>query len=227
MKRNYARELFDTPTDRDRQTKIGPSLMGSPCNRCIARGLSGGTAGELGPFVMGGKIGTAIHSDLEAAGRRRFPNDRYEIKLPIGTIPGYGLIKGTIDRVDMKRRIVVDYKSTTKKKVPGLMKAYDAPAPVEKEPNTAKEARFKLRGYVGQGHLYARAVEDAFGIEIEGIALSFVPRDAVTLDDLFQLDYDYDRAFADAIWDRVVYIWDNLNTEEWASDPYCYSCNNE
>lgn len=225
MKRNYARELLAQETERDKQKLIGPSLMGSPCDLCVARGLMG-EEDPRSPYWVGGVIGTAIHALLEERGRAAFPEDMHEQKgLVIGEIPGYGVIKGTADRVAVVDRALVDYKSTMKKKLPGFKKAYEAPEPVEGEPNTAKESRFKLVGYVGQGHLYARAVIEQFGHEIDTIVISFIPRDASTEEDLVQYEYEYDPEYAEIVWNRVVYIWENLYDENWQSDPNCYACN--
>lgn len=222
--RNYALELLREQTDRDKQKLIGPSLIGSPCDLCVARALMG-LEDEPSDYWVGGVIGTAIHALLEERGKKTFPEDMHEQKgLVIGELPGYGVIKGTADRMAVEDKTLVDYKTTMKKKVPGLKKAYDAPVPLDLEPTTAKEARFKLTTYVGQSSLYARALEDQYGLEIENIALNFIPRDASTDADVFVLLYDYEREYADLVWDRLTHIWNNLYGEGWSSDDHCYAC---
>jgi hypothetical protein len=210
-------ELLKQPTARDKQRLAGPSSLASPCDACVAKALKNLPQPE-NDYWLGAVIGTAVHNLVES----RAPEGALsEVNLHIGDIPGYGEIRGTVDFY--MDGVVRDWKGTTRKKRPGLEKGYLNPQPVEGEPLTAMEGRFKIRGYVGQMHLYARALVE-LGYPVEKVVLEFFCRDGVTDSDIFQMEFDYDPEFAQAVWDRVIYIWENLNDVKWGSDPMCYPC---
>lgn len=218
--RNIAKELFSIASERDQQKWLGPSDLGDPCDACVARKFSG-LQDPDGDYPMGGKIGTAVHAHLEALSIEHMPEALSEAKWYIGEIPGYGEIRGTADHyVDGQ---LTDFKTTLKKKMSALSAAYDHPQVVEGEPLTHKEARYKLRGYVGQAHLYALGLENA-GHEVNSIVVNFIPRDSSTYDDIRAFEYDYDPSFAQIVLDRAKHIWDNLENELWKSQALCYAC---
>lgn len=208
------------PTKRDKQALAGPSSLGSACDACVARALKGEPEGEH-TYWLGAVYGTAVHALAEERVPLLRPNALSEVNLHIGNLEGYGEIRGTVDFYE--DRVVRDWKGTMRKTRPGLLKAYEAPLPVEGEPMTVKEARVTVRGYVGQMHLYARALV-AEGYPVDKVALEFFCRDGSSDEDIFVLEFDYDPEFADAVWNRVVYIWENLYDQEWATDAYCASC---
>lgn len=210
-------EVLKRPTDRDRQVNAGPSSLATPCNACVAKALRNEAEPEERPYWLKAVIGTAVHALVES----RLSSAVSEIKLSIGHLEGYGEIKGTVDYFDEPD--LRDWKGTDRKKRPGLQKAYDHPAPEEGEANTTRASRFKLRGYVGQMHLYGRALV-AQGKTVETLTLEFFCRDGVGDDDIFVFQYDYNQEYADAIWARVEYIWEHLYDEEWSSDPDCFPC---
>lgn len=219
--RSVLKEMLKKPTSRDKQVLAGPSSLASGCDACVAHALTNPEESGDRPYWLGAVIGTAVHNLVERRVEKHLPGALSEVNLHIGDLEGYGEIRGTVDFYE--DGIVRDWKGTDRKKKPGLVKAYDAPTPVEGEPNTAKEARLKLRGYVGQMHLYARALV-ALGYPVEKVVLEFFCRDGVGDDDIFMMEYDYDPEFAEAVWNRVQYIWNNLYDEAWVSDPYCIAC---
>lgn len=214
--RSILLELLKEPTDRDRQVNAGPSSLATPCNSCVARALRNEPE-KPSPYWLKAVIGTATHKLAES----RLDSSVSEIKLHIGHLEGYGDIRGTVDY--FKDGDLRDWKGTDRKKRPGLIKAYDHPAPEEGEANTTRASRFKLKGYIGQMHLYGRALE-ALGHKVDTVTLEFFCRDGVGDDDIFVFQYDYDPEYAEAIWARVVYIWENLYTQEWEIDPDCFPC---
>lgn len=219
--RSVLREMLKQQTARDKQALAGPSSLASGCDACVAHALTNTPEPKERPYWLGAVIGTAVHLLTEKRVAKHLPEALTEVNLHVGDLEGYGEIRGTVDFYE--NGIVRDWKGTDRKKKPGLLKAYDAPVPVEGEPNTAKEARLKLRGYVGQMHLYARALV-ALGHPVDQVVLEFFCRDGSGDDDIFTMEYQYDPEFAEAIWNRVVFIWNNLYDEKWASDPYCVAC---
>jgi len=214
--RSILLEVLKQPTDRDRQVNAGPSVLGSPCNSCVARALRN-EPNPSSPYWLGGVYGTATHKLVES----RLDPSVSEIKVHIGHLEGYGDINGTVDY--FKDGDLRDWKSTMRKKRPGLQKAYDHPAPEEGEANTTRASRFKLKGYINQEHFYGRALE-ALGHKVDTLTLEFFCRDGAGDDDIFVFQYDYDPEYAELLWNRVVYIWENLYTREWESDPDCFPC---
>lgn len=224
--KSVALELLKQPTARDRQVLAGPSSLGSGCDACVAYALSNPER-EENYYWLGAVIGTAVHLLLEER-EKTTPGGSaalLEHKVVVGEVPGYGVIKGSIDRYETRTRRVVDYKTTLKKHVPSLKKAYENPEPVEGEPLTWKEARLKLRGYVGQLHLYGLALTRA-GKKPKTLVLEFICRDGSSDEDIFPFEFDYDLEYAELLWGRVLYIHENLNNPKvkFASDPHCQSC---
>lgn len=217
-------ELLKQPSERDKQSKAGPSSLGSCCDRCVQRALRNEPQ-PLTQYWLGAAIGTAVHAMAEKNGiRRGDPNALLEVKVEVGDVPGYGIIKGSVDRFEIDTGTVRDYKGTTRKDKPSLLAAYDHMTPQEKEPNTHKKARLKLRNYVGQMSLYGLALS-RMGYEVSSLVLEFFCRDGSGDDDIFELEFDYDPAFAQAVWDRVVYIWTHMD-EDYKAQPHCWPCEN-
>ena len=223
MTKSVALELLKQQTDRDRQTLAGPSSLGSACDACVAYALSNPEQ-EENYYWLGATIGTAIHLLLEKRAKGT-PNVRLESKVVVGEIPGYGTIRGSMDRYETRARILRDWKTTLKKSVPSLKKAYEFPEPQPGEPLTLKEARLKLRGYVGQEHLYALALHRA-GLKPRTLVIEFICRDGSSDEDIFVFDWPFDLAFAELLWARVMYVYENLNNPKvtFASDPFCTAC---
>lgn len=218
-----ARELITTPSDRDQQVDIGPSDMADPCQKCLASKLAGVKPHR--EFSMYPWLGTAIHRLLEwtsdAVRFRHRPgvNDMawelfgdgkaiFELRVHIGTIEGYGDISGSVDVVLPEERGIIDWKSSSKKKI----KVY------------------KLKGvpdsYRGQIQLYLDGLRKA-GYYVEKAVLVFIPRDAHTPADIWLHEESYDPAIVEAIYRRLdqLMLWVKAGRwQELPSDSDCFIC---
>lgn len=214
-------DLLKNPGERDKQTLIGPSEIGNPCDYCIGNRLIK-TPKKGSRYWLGAKLGTAMHRELEHEEEKHIvtpENYRFEalegalIEQPfdLGTIEGYGTIRLKPDLVIVKYEHLIDHKSSTKKKV----------------------ALYKLDGvpeqYKYQQHLYAWGLNKN-GIKIERISLSFVNRDGTGDDDVWIYSFDFDEALAQKAWDRLESIWfwlqEGNDVEKLPSHPDCWYCNN-
>lgn len=214
---SVARKLLKQKTARDRQTLAGPSSLGSACDACVALALSNESEGE-NHYWVGAAIGTAVHDLLEKRARRQ-RNVLLEQKVTVGEIPGYGVIRGSVDRFEIKTGTVRDFKGTTRDKFPAMRNAYEG----DLKTLVAQEAQHKMEGYLGQMHLYGLALHNE-GYEVNQVALDFFARDGKTDADFLELKYEFKLDFAQAVWERALYIHKNLGKEKFASHPHCIGC---
>jgi hypothetical protein len=180
----YAYDNRRSADNRSAQVTMGPSEMGTPCDRRLALSLM-----RMPPVNPGGDgwaafVGTAIHSALEQmfmwadAGTGRFAvEQRLEFGHPI--VP-----KGTADLLDRVLLMVLDHKcqgrwSRNKLKNQGLSPTYKV-----------------------QAHVYAYGMR-LRGETIEKVAIISWPRDEATLDDLYVHVEDYNPAVVKAAFERV------------------------
>jgi len=211
-------DLFKISSDRDKQRKIGPSQIGDPCDYCVGAKLLGRKQLKS-RYWLAGKLGTAMHSMLEAAVAEADKTDyrftsllsaKVEQKVMVYNLSGYGTISGKIDL--QIPGVIIDYKSTTKLKL----------------------AKYKLDGvphqYVVQQNLYAFGVNQLGGEQIQKICLVFVNRDGQGDGDVTIISFKYDEKVAlealvrlESIWQWVKTAPENLN--DLASDPGCFYCN--
>lgn len=213
-------DLLKNKSKRDKQTKIGASEIGDPCDYCVANRLLGRKKKD-NEYWLGAKLGTSMHNELEREAEKfltgtpdyRFvylKNARLEQTIELGHIEGYGTVKSKPDVVLVEQEHLLDYKSTLKKKV----------------------AKYKLDGvpmqYVYQQQLYAWGLNKA-GIKITRISLVFVNRDGSGDNDVWIYSFDYDESLALKAWDRLQLLWKWLeaghDVETLQSDPGCYYCN--
>lgn len=234
--KNLAEKLLSYPTQRDLQRKIGPSTIGSPCDLCVAEALAATDdptkQPERGLYWAGAAIGTAVHAQLEILSGELFPEMIPEMKVKIGELPGYGLISGTTDGVlvpgnhefyPVERYTALDWKTTTRDKLVFLRQAFTT-EPKASDSKKLLDARFKAQTYVGQTHMYARGLILG-GVPVEDILISFIPRDAKTSADFWQVTLPYNEEYSNKVWERLVHIWENLTTIEWEAHPNCYPHN--
>lgn len=212
-------DLLKTPSERDRQVKVGASQISNPCDYCLARALQGGPA-EPNHWWLGARIGTAIHNTLEQEADKHIDRPRsyhfdalegavIEQRITLGTISGYGVIASKPDLVLVKHNHLVDHKTTTKKKLTG----------------------YKLNGvptaYIYQTQLYAWGLNKQ-GTRIDRISLNFIARDGTTDDDIWVHSFDYDEDAAERAWNRLQGIWDYVSNggdvSELESDDDCFKC---
>lgn len=214
-------DLFKNPSERDKQSLIGASEIGNPCDYCLANRLQGtGGGGGSGLYWLGARLGTAMHETLEREASKhviepenyRFTalkGARIEEKITLGEIPGYGIIRSKPDLVLTGERHLLDYKSTKRTK----LTKYRLDGPPEQ--------------YVIQQSLYAWGLNQA-GIGIDRISLVFVNRDGAGDSDVVISSWDYDEKVALKAWHRLENAWKWLqaggNPDTLPSDPDCYVC---
>lgn len=163
--------------ERTLQTELGPSELGTDCDRCLIHMLAGTPADEGAPWLP--TIGRAVHEWAEVALIRHLMttgSDRYlpEGRVAVGQLRGVD-ITGSSDVLDIHTGTVVDYKlvgTTTLKKVkaakghPGLT-------------------------YARQANLYGRGWALA-GYDVRSVAVWFLPRNGFRISDghVWQTPYD-------------------------------------
>lgn len=212
-------DLLKTPSERDKQVKVGASQISNPCDYCLANALHGGPSAP-NRWWLGARIGTAIHNTLEVEAEKHIDRPRsyhfdalegakIEEKIELGYIQGYGYIRSKPDLALVKHQHLIDHKTSTKEKM----------------------KKYKLFGvptaYVYQTQLYAWGLNNA-GIPIERISLNFIARDGSTDDDIWVYSFDYDEESALRAWHRLEKIWEYLQeggkVADLSSDDDCFTC---
>jgi hypothetical protein len=180
----YAYDNRRSADNRSAQATMGPSEMGTPCDRRLALSLM-----RMPPVNPGGDgwaafVGTCIHAGLEQlflwadAGTGRFATEQ-RLEFDHAIVP-----KGTADLIDRTLLMILDHKcqgrwSRNKLKTQG-------PSPT----------------YKVQAHVYAHGARKR-GEKIEKIAIVSWPRDEATLEDLYVHVEDYNPAIAKRAFERV------------------------
>ena len=235
---SLATQVLAKKTERDKQVIVGASNFSNPCNRCLAGDLTGEKKVPTHAWLAS-VIGTAVHALMED----RLNNDpelndlfgepMVEAKLVLGNIEGYSTVKSSTDLYVPDRKLVIDWKTTTRKKLKSIEAAIDSPRdPDLYGPTVYKEmcaTWFTLSKYLNQLHSYGRGLVLA-GHEVERVALGFVCRDGLTENDIRVYSFDYDADQAERVWERVVTIWEMLTDGEtpdsFSSHKDCWYCNN-
>lgn len=201
----------DAEHERSLQTAIGPSEIGDPCTRCLARKVLGIPESPSDPWCR--IIGTAGHGWLdEAAAKWNVRHDRarywpekrvypHDDALPVG---------GSADLYDADLKCVIDHKIVG--------------------PSTMKRVRAKgsSETYNAQRHLYGLGYSNA-GVPVEHVAIAYWPRSG-TLSQLHVDVVPYDPAVARAAIDRYQTIKATVTAigplilDQLSSDPDCYEC---
>jgi len=172
---------------RSLQTRIGPSELGNPCDRCLAHKLAGTPERPEAAWLP--FIGTAVHEKFEGIflGHEFTRADlgmpgRWlpEHRVTVGTVNGIE-ITGNTDLFDTQTGTVIDFKcvgTTTIKKA----KAHGASLV-----------------YSRQAQLYAKGWADD-GYTVNTTTILYLPRNSVSLADTYVWSAPYDRQIAlDAI----------------------------
>ncbi|GGR51312.1 hypothetical protein GCM10010282_50240 [Streptomyces roseolus] len=191
----YAFDNRRSEDNRSAQTTMGPSEMGTPCDRRLALSLM-----RMPPVNPGGDgwaafVGTCIHAGLEQMfmwadhGTGRFA---CETKLAFDSkyVP-----KGTADLIDRTLFMLDDHKcqgrwSRNKLKSQGPSQTYRV-----------------------QAHVYAYGARQR-GERIEHVAIISWPRDEATLDDLYVWTEPYNPSIAQKAFERVHRIGDEVEQQE-------------
>lgn len=170
--------------NRSAQTTLGPSEIGTPCDRRLAMALMGISAVNAGGDGWAAFVGTCTHVGMaEVYTFADAGTGRYAVELPVFLgIPS--VPRGTTDLLDRRDGTVVDWK---------IMGKYSLD-------------KFKKEGptktYRTQGHVYGLGAERA-GEKVKNIAIVGLPRAGSSLDEMHVWVEKYDRKFAQAALDRV------------------------
>lgn len=216
------------PSERDKQRKVGPSELGDLCEHCLAEKLLG-VHKEEKTHPLAPMIGTAFHLYLEnTIGLEGYLK---ETKVTVGTIEGYGDIRGTADGFDVSTGHVVDYKVLSKKKIKAFSSAtfFDEDHNPEFFSDSLTEGQ--LKKYYYQMQLYGLGMENA-GYEVNHTSLILFPRDCTVesvMSASHELCFKYNRKAALAVLERAkqIFKWANENRDnlgELDSHPGCYYC---
>lgn len=233
---DFIRGILRSPTQRDKQVRVGASNLSNGCARCLAEDLLNTSSDESSPYWLGAVVGTAIHALVEDRGHNEDvlrsldvePGQWLpEFRVTLGTIPGYGVVKSTTDGFHISSGTVVDLKTSTREKLTFIKRAILDP-PSDYEVTKVAEARFKVANYFRQTQLYGLGVENA-GYEPHACALVFICRDGKMDRDIWTHTIPYDREEALRVFNRGARLWaylqDGHTPEELASAEYCYRCN--
>lgn len=173
---------------RTLQVELGPSEIGTGCDRCLIHLLAGHkTVEHVAPWLP--TIGHALHAWLEQAvftsmlpdlSRRRYIT---EGKVAVGHIGGVQ-ISGSSDVLDTHTGTVVDYKISGKPKI------------------DATRRKGPVQTYQAQAHLYGKGWEDA-GYDVRSVCIWLLPRNAVSLRQGHPWQVPYDRAVAETALSRA------------------------
>jgi len=174
-----------TNSARSLQTDIGISEVGTECARQLAYKIAGTPPVNLDADPMPSIIGTGFHLHMEKIFRQLDPR-RWLIETPVA----YRGVRGTADLFDRRRRLLIDWKSTSKAKINRLRKT---------EPPQQAQVQIQI---------YAAAMAE-LGETVERCALAYVPRDG-KLDDLWVWSAVPDRSIADTWIDRLEALHDHL-----------------
>lgn len=170
--------------NRSAQTTLGPSEIGSPCDRRIAMSLMGVPAVNEGGDGFAAWLGTQGHRGMAdiykwANGR----SGRYSIETPL-TFPSKLVPRGTGDLLDRRLRVFIDHKfmgtwSLRKLKRSGPSETY----------------RVQVQTYAG-GAVYR-------GEKVSHVAIAAYPRQGRALNEMFVWSEPYDPSVWEAALARV------------------------
>ncbi len=173
-----------TTDNRTAQTTLGPSEVGTPCDRRLAMELMDVPYVNAGGDGWAAWAGTQMHDGMAQiytfanAGTGRYAIE-FRVKTPSPWVPG-----GTSDLFDRRIHTIIDWK---------MMGAYSL-------------KKFKLEGpsetYQVQGHVYGLGAEEA-GEKVKQVAIVGLPRAGSSLDEMHVHVMPYDRKRALAALARV------------------------
>jgi hypothetical protein len=221
----FADEYMHAITDaivnapRSLQHSIGPSEIGSVCNRSIGYRLLNHPERETPPNWRA-TVGTGTHLWLETAfdaynvsnahlldGQERF---YIETKVSVGVVNGTA-VTGSCDLYDRVTQTVVDHKTCGKTR----LAAYRRKGPGQQ--------------YRIQAHLYGRGWQRA-GLAVSTVMIAFLPRDG-ELKDAYIWHEPYDEQVAIDALERLAGIDLTIKTLKYdalghlaTADYYCHSC---
>lgn len=187
----YAYSNRKTSDNRSAQTTLGPSEIGTPCDRRLAMALLGVPPVNPGGDGWAAFVGTCTHVGMaEIYTFADAGTGRYAVELPVflgvPTVP-----RGTTDLLDRRDGTVVDWK---------IMGSYSLKKFKEQGPSAT---------YRTQAHVYGLGAEKG-GEKVRNVAVVGLPRAGRSLDEMHVWTEKYDRKFAEAALARVETIADNI-----------------
>lgn len=191
----YAYSNRKTSDNRSAQVTLGPSEIGTPCDRRLAMALLGVVPVNPGGDGWAAFVGTCTHVGMgEVYTFADAGTGRYAVEMPvflgIPTVP-----RGTTDLLDRRNGTVIDWK---------VMGAYSLKKFKEEGPS---------RTYRVQAHSYGLGAERA-GEKVKNVAIVGLPRAGSSLDEMHIWTEKYDRKFAQAALDRVENIANSIRIAE-------------
>ena len=175
---------------RSIQTTIGPSELGSLCDRKIAYRLAGVPEANWWSDPLPAIVGTAVHAWLEKAVNRFQEVHHMERWLTEITVQPDPMVKGHVDLYDREMAAIIDWKTVS----PTKLKAWKADGPPEH--------------YKDQVNLYGRGAMNA-GLPVARVVLVAVPRSGWLRDMQIWVD-DYRPERAQAALNRMYGIANSL-----------------
>jgi hypothetical protein len=180
----YAYSNRKSTDNRSAQTTLGPSEIGTPCDRRLAMSLMGIPPVNAGGDGWAAFVGTCTHEGMASV--YTFADagtGRYAVELPVftgmPTVP-----RGTTDLLDRRDGTVVDWK---------VMGKYS----LDKFRKEGPSATYRT-----QAHVYGLGAERG-GEKVRNVAIVGLPRAGSSLDEMHIWTEKYDRKFAQAALDRV------------------------
>ena len=205
--------FYEGSRDRSQQTDIGPSGIGDPCTRCLARGVLGMTLTRDFDDPWCRIIGTAVHAWLADALEHvntNSPEATYKTETRVHPHPDVMPKGGSADLYDAVHKTVIDHKVVGAEQ----LRKYKLNGPGQK--------------YRVQAHVYGLGFHRT-GAAVEHVAVAFWQRGG-RLSDLYVWTEPYDPQIAlDAI-NRYRTIRDQALTigpailPHLPADPSCWAC---
>ena len=218
--------LFKQESARDKQIKIGASDFSDPCEYHLAKKLKGIGGGTF-KYWLGAKIGTATHEFLEKRIETvdikeypEFKDAKVEQTIVLGELEGYGTIKSKPDLVLVNGGHLVDWKTSKRdksKKLQNVIYGLSEDA----------DSMYTLKKYYAQAQIYAWGLNKE-GTKIDGCSLVFINRDGTYDPDIWSYTFEYDKDFAQKMWERLERIWKEVSSgkelEEFQRESHCFNC---
>lgn len=202
----YAYDTRDTSDNRSAQRHLGPSEIGTPCDRRLAMSLLGMRPVNPGGDGFAAWLGTQGHRGMAdiyewADGR----SGRFAAEMPL-TYPSKLVPRGTGDLLDRRTATFVDWKflgfwSLKKLRTSGPSPTY----------------RTQIHTYAG-GAVYR-------GEKVKHVAIVGMPRQGASLDEMYVWSEPYDKTVYESALKRVAEIGKQLDGGATAVDfPVAADC---
>lgn len=195
----YAYGIRDSSDNRSAQQHLGPSEIGTPCDRRLAMQLLGIRHVNPGGDGFAAWLGTQGHRGMAdiyewADGRQ----GRFAVETPLN-FPSRLVPRGTGDLLDRKLRAFVDWKFMGTWSLRKLRTSGPSPT------------------YRAQVHTYAYGAVQR-GEKVAKVAIVGMPRQGTSLDDMYVWAEDYDPSVAEAALERVQAVQEQLETGRQLAD---------